>query len=355
MMAHLHRSPDELLAVDGQRYESFVAAYQCCQQRDHSHKDDYYSDVGTSELHADEDDFEQEVHEEPIVDEDWHDLVRMLPDQPLEEEDIDVLGRRDIDVNYDWSAHVGRYTNEDLVNGEYWKQCKAESPVDLTVEHQPLEARDSPNREHHFVTQDGSQLLLHVDGGGGTGKSYLINLLSAHLQAAAGARGTGTLVWRAAPTGVAGNQISGTTLHSLLRLPINKDFKPLSAIDKAQLQKKLKDIRYLIIDEKSMLGLRQLLWIDDRLREAFPDRNDEFFGWLSILLVDDFFQLPPVLQKPLYYDKEVQGVEIKGRNAYRRFNKTVVLKVVQRQRGEDQGSFRTALEELRLHQLSTES
>ncbi|EFY84461.1 ATP-dependent DNA helicase PIF1 [Metarhizium acridum CQMa 102] len=205
----------------------------------------------------------------------------------------------------------------------------------------------------HFLTQVSSQLLLHVDGGGGTGKSYLINPLSAHLQAAAAGRGTP--VWRAAPTGVAGNQISGTTLHSLLHLPINKDFKPLSPTDMARLQKKLRDIKYLIIDEKSRLGLRQLSWIDDRLREAFPNRNEEFFGGLNMLLVGDFFQLPPVLQKPLYYDKEVQGVEIKGRNAYRHFDKSAFLKVVQRQRGDEQKAFRTALGELRLLQLSVES
>ncbi|KAM4061206.1 PIF1-like helicase [Hirsutella rhossiliensis] len=194
-------------------------------------------------------------------------------------------------------SHVGRYTDSGILTGDYWKQRKAENPMSL-------ERLVYDTVMDHFLTQHASQLLLHVDGGGGTGKSYLINILSAHLQAAAGGRGTP--VWRAAPTGVAGNQISGTTLHSLLHLPINKDFKPLLAIDKAQLQKKLKDVKYLIIDEKSMLGLRQLSWIDDRLREAFPNRNEEFFGGLNILLVGDFFQLPPVLQKPLYYDKEVQ-------------------------------------------------
>ena len=89
-----------------------------------------------------------------------------------------------------------------------------------------------------------------------------------------------------------------------------------------------------------MLGLPQLSWIDDRLREAFPNRNEEFFGGLSILLVSDFLQLPPVLQKPLYYDKEVQGVEIRGRNAYRHFDKSVLLKAAQRQRGDDQEAFR---------------
>jgi hypothetical protein len=362
MMAHPHRSPEELLAVDGQWFESFFAAYQCCRQRHNFHEDDHYGEVGTSELQAEDDEFEQEVHDEPIAEEDWHELARMLPDRPLEEEDIDVLGRRDIDVNYDWTPHVGRYSNEDILRGNYWKRRKAESSFPLDVEHQPLEARDSLNPEQrlvydtvmdHFLAQDRSQLLLHVDGGGGTGKSYLINLLSAHLQVATGGRGTP--VWRAAPTGVAGNQISGTTLHSLLHLPINKDFRPLSAIDKAQLQKKLKGIQYLIIDEKSMLGLRQLSWIDDRLREAFPHRNEEFFGGLNILLVGDFFQLPPVLQKPLYYDKEVQGVEIKGRNAYMRFDKTVFLSVVQRQCGDDQAAFRKSLGELRLLQLSHES
>ncbi|KHO00508.1 ATP-dependent DNA helicase PIF1 [Metarhizium album ARSEF 1941] len=362
MMAHPHRSPEELFAVDGQWFESFVAAYQCCRQRHHFHEDDHYGQVGTSELQAEDDEFEQEVHDELIAEEDWHELARMLPDRPLEEEDIDVLGRRDIDVNYDWTPHVGRYTNEDILRGNYWKQRKAESSFPLDVEHQPLEARDSLNPEQrlvydtvmdHFLTQDRSQLLLHVDGGGGTGKSYLINLLSAHLQVATGGRGTP--VWRAAPTGVAGNQISGTTLHSLLHLPINKDFRPLSAIDKAQLQKKLKDIQYLIIDEKSMLGLRQLSWIDDRLREAFPHRNEEFFGGLNILLVGDFFQLPPVLQKPLYYDKEVKGVEIKGRNAYMRFDKSIFLSAVQGQCGDDQAAFRKALGELRLLQLSHES
>ncbi|KAG7429399.1 ATP-dependent DNA helicase PIF1 [Fusarium oxysporum f. sp. raphani] len=333
-----------------------------CRQHHDTYADDHYGEPDTDELTAEEDEFELEIHEEPIAEEDWHELARMLPDRPLEEEDIDILGRRDIDINYDWTPRVGRYADDGILNSDYWKQRKAENTLDLDVDDQPLEARDSLNPEQrivydtvmgHFLTQDPSQLLLHVDGGGGTGKSYLINLLSAHLQSATAGRGTP--VWRAAPTGVAGNQISGTTLHSLLHLPINKDFKPLSPVDKTQLQKKLKDIKYLIIDEKSMLGLRQLSWIDDRLREAFPNRNEEFFGGLNILLVGDFFQLPPVLQKPLCYDKEVQGVEIKGRNAYRRFDKSVFLKVVQRQRGDDQEAFRTALGELRLLQLSMES
>ncbi|KJZ69145.1 hypothetical protein HIM_11463 [Hirsutella minnesotensis 3608] len=222
-----------------------------------------------------------------------------------------------------------------------------------TVVSVECESRDSLKPEQrlmydkvmgHFLTQACSQLLLHWECWRWHGQVIPHQSALGAPSSRLGRKRDACLACRA--TGVAGNQISGTTLHSLLHLLINKDFKPLSAIDKAQLQKKLKDIKYLIVDEKSMLGLRLLSWIDDRLREAFPNRNEEFFGGLNILLVGDFFQLPPVLQKPVYYDKEVQGVEIEGRNAYRHFDKTVFLKVAQRQRGKDQEAFRTALEEL---------
>ncbi len=46
-----------------------------------------------------------------------------------------MLGRRDIDVNYDWTPHVGRYCNDDILRGDYWKQRKAESPSDLRPRH----------------------------------------------------------------------------------------------------------------------------------------------------------------------------------------------------------------------------
>ncbi|KJZ69232.1 hypothetical protein HIM_11382 [Hirsutella minnesotensis 3608] len=37
----------------------------------------------------------------------------------------------------------------------------------------------------HFQAQNPAQILLHIDGSGGTGKSFLIKVLSSHLQAAA--------------------------------------------------------------------------------------------------------------------------------------------------------------------------
>lgn len=74
--------------MDGQRFESFAAAYQCCRQRHHFHEDDHYGEVGANELQAEDDEFEREEHEEPVVEEDCNELARMLPDHPLERRTI---------------------------------------------------------------------------------------------------------------------------------------------------------------------------------------------------------------------------------------------------------------------------
>ncbi|EFZ03816.2 reverse transcriptase [Metarhizium robertsii ARSEF 23] len=113
MMAHPHRR-------------------SCTQEHHDTHADDHYGKPETNELRAEDDEFEFEVHEEPTVEEDWHELARMLPDRPLEEEDIDILGRRDIDINYDWTPHVGRYTDDGILNGDYWNNARRETALTLT-------------------------------------------------------------------------------------------------------------------------------------------------------------------------------------------------------------------------------
>ena len=81
-----------------------------------------------------------------------------------------------------------------------------------------------------------------------------------------------------------------------------------------------------------MLGLKTMAWIDQRLRVVFPENRDEFFGGLSVILIGDFFQPPPVLNKPLYSTRDnLKDIEIIGRNAYLSFDESVFLTAVQRQ------------------------
>jgi Cdc6-like AAA superfamily ATPase len=147
---------------------------------------------------------------------------------------------------------------------------------------------------HYEAVLDGGTpepLLIQVDGRGGTGKSHVINLLSTRLDQLSLARGHLPVVVRCAPPGVAANNINGCTLHSLLRLPVNKsqEIEPLFNSSLTNLQNKLRQFQYLILDEKSMIGLRQLAFVDQRLRQAFPQNAHLYFGGMSVLLLGDFF------------------------------------------------------------------
>ena len=91
-------------------------------------------------------------------------------------------------------------------------------------------------------------------GTAGTGKSYLIKAIRARLHAMVGS-GSKHLALVIAPTGVAAFNINGATIHSMLSIPImNKNNYDLDGKRLKQLQERLQNITYLIIDEKSMVG-----------------------------------------------------------------------------------------------------
>src|SRR5271170_6682028 len=104
-----------------------------------------------------------------------------------------------------------------------------------------------------------------------------------------------------------------------------------------------------------MIGQVHLAWIDRRLRQIYPTRND-YFGGLNILLVGDFHQLPPVGQAALYSNLPARPSELAshGKGAYEAIDRIAVLDQVMRQGGDDAESsaFRTALAELRSDSVS---
>ena len=153
-------------------------------------------------------------------------------------------------------------------------------------------------------------------------------------------------VRRAAPTGVAAFNINGQTLHGMLRLPVRTAFTedlPNSVL--IRLQTTFRACPFLLVDEKSMLGLRQLYWIDRRIRQIFPRRANEPFGGVNVVLIGDFFQLPPVGERSLYDTKPPSngpGQEYisAGQQLYLLFDRTIILDRVMRQQGEDERSVR---------------
>lgn len=103
----------------------------------------------------------------------------------------------------------------------------------------------------------------------------------------------------AAPIGVAAFNVEGCTLHSLLDLPTRGELKELEGNRLQQLQTRLKEVKYLIIDEMSIVGRKLFGQVDSRLRQAFPHAADQVLGGCSCLLFGDFGQLPPVMDLPL--------------------------------------------------------
>ncbi len=85
--------------------------------------------------------------------EDWQELARIVPDIQPEQEATDLLTRRDIDINYDWLPHVGRWIHDDFPSGKYWDILKKENPgLGGDIDHIPIEARDTLNRNSASYT-----------------------------------------------------------------------------------------------------------------------------------------------------------------------------------------------------------
>ncbi|XP_057868373.2 ATP-dependent DNA helicase RRM3-like [Cryptomeria japonica] len=145
-----------------------------------------------------------------------------------------------------------------------------------------------------------------------------------------------------APTGVAAFNIQVTTIHAGLCIPI-REMHPLTGQSLMTLQEQLKHIKYILIDEMSFLGPKLLLKIDSHLRQAFPDNQHEIFGGVSIILVGDLAQLPPVMDKPIYASHSATLI------LWHSFTTVVILDTIFCQQGASirQQQFRTLLQNLR--------
>jgi len=99
-------------------------------------------------------------------------------------------------------------------------------------------------------------LRLLVLGTAGSGKSYLLGCLSQSL--------CGSCVVLA-PTGVAALNVNGSTYYSFLRRKTTS-YNALRGPHLLEFQRACASLRYIIIDELSMLGCSALLAVDQRLR-----------------------------------------------------------------------------------------
>lgn len=101
-----------------------------------------------------------------------------------------------------------------------------------------------------------------------------------------------------APTGIAAVNIGGSTIHSFMCFapgPMNEE--TIGTITNKHRKVLIRNTEIIVIDEISMVR-GDLFWaIDYRLRQIATNRDKKRpFGGKQIILVGDFFQLPPVVK-----------------------------------------------------------
>src|SRR3989338_7004341 len=140
------------------------------------------------------------------------------------------------------------------------------------------------------ILKTGANVFL--TGEPGSGKSYTVNEYVRYLRA----HNIEPAI--TASTGIAATHIGGMTIHSWSGIGIHTslDMQDIRRIASSKhVGKRMRETNVLIIDECSMLAPKTLDMVEAVCREA--RQNREAFGGLQIILVGDFFQLPPIIKR----------------------------------------------------------
>lgn len=148
------------------------------------------------------------------------------------------------------------------------------------------------------ILQTGANVFL--TGEPGSGKTYTINRYIRHL------REHGIEPAITASTGIAATHVGGMTVHSWSGIGVRdylSEYDLEAIAENRNVQRRVKPTQVLIIDEVSMLSGAVLTMLDQVLCAvkgvALP------FGGIQVVLVGDFYQLPPVVRAPSGDDTSV--------------------------------------------------
>lgn len=140
----------------------------------------------------------------------------------------------------------------------------------------------TPSQEQAIKLLD-SGLNVFLTGKAGTGKSYLVDhFVDKHPEKS---------IIKCAPTGVAALKIGGATIHRTFGVPV----RLLGHNDICTLSEKLEILEkadVILIDEISMCRIDVFEYVMRTLKKVFSESGSK-----QIVLVGDFYQLPPVLNE----------------------------------------------------------
>ncbi|KAJ3505917.1 hypothetical protein NLJ89_g7163 [Agrocybe chaxingu] len=357
ILHHPFRSVDTFVSED----QSWIEVYAQCRAAGHVHMADTLRCWEDENREVDKEEEDEEIMNPDVaeMDEaDWQAWARLHPNQDIPLYGADDLGRRPIDDGWDLEASRQQWNNVEAMatwidekKREGHQQDNAQQIDINTLENEQRVIYDEYVNAYREILagNDCPQQLFNIDGTAGCGKTYLIGAICQELRCLARENDRPNPVRVLAPSGVAALNIHGQTIHSALSLPIT-GFSPLTGSRLASMQVLWNGVHFVIIDEKSMLGLRSLAQIDSRCRQIFPQHANIPFGNLNVALVGDFAQLPPVGDTPLFGEPSSANsdngtLSRDGSTLYRKFTTSFRLRIVHRQGGEspEQVRFRDLL------------
>ena len=143
-----------------------------------------------------------------------------------------------------------------------------------------------------------------VPGCGGTGESQLIRAITDYFQVTK----RNKMLRKLAPTSIAAAEIDGLTIHSFLgenrKTSAGKQSKTIRPAN-AKLENEWRHVKYLIVDEMSMVGLSLLARLNRIINTAKHTNTDAPFADVNIIFFGDYLQYSPVLDKALYQSSTV--------------------------------------------------
>lgn len=144
---------------------------------------------------------------------------------------------------------------------------------------------------------------IFLTGNAGTGKSFIINKFIQDKEDA------GLNIMKLAPTGIAASNINGTTLHNQFDMPLGPLVKYNNSYD--DMDEVLVETDIIIIDEISMCRMDMFDFVGGKILRANRIRKNRGRKVIQLIVVGDFFQLPPVIKEDerevlsTYYGKDI--------------------------------------------------
>jgi PIF1-like helicase len=206
---------------------------------------------------------------------------------------------------------------------------------------------------NHSVDPTSEQLLMHLGGMAGTGKSQVIKALTNFFER----KNQPHLFLIMAPTGSAAALVDGSTYHSVLG--INGNYASESLATMGSIRARIEHVEYVFLDEISMVDCGSLYTISAQMCMALQI-EDKAFGGKNMIFAGDFAQLPPPGVCPPLYSHNVSTVLhttnsptaqkwTLGKALWHQVTVVVILRKNMRQKNQSAGDakFRTTLENMR--------